>query len=35
MFWLLLYLVGIVPSLLFMCKTAASSDSNGEVMRNG
>ena len=35
MIWLLLYLIGIVPSLWVMCKTAASSDSNGEVMRYG
>ena len=31
MIWLLLYLVGIVPSLWFMCKTASISDSNGEI----
>lgn len=31
MIWILLYLIGILPSLWFMCKTAASSDSNGEI----
>ena len=35
MIWILLYLIGILPSLWFMCKTASISDSNGEVMRNG
>ena len=31
MLWFLLYLIGIFPSLWFMCKTASNSDSNGEI----
>ena len=31
MIWILLYLIGILPSLWFMCKTAISSNSNGEI----